>query len=398
MAVRKAKKAAGKRPAKKKASASGKKPAGQKAAKRRPGAKAARAKPNRPRAARGRAGTRTARAKPVPKMVKRDLRSLRKGLRKEITLTQKVSRKAVGHDRQLGLLRKEIEALKKKRKGNVSEYNRFMRQQIRKGLSFKQAASLWSRRKRQIAKKSKKRTAYNVFTSMQLKQGKTMKQAIRAWNLLKRPKRKRPARKRPKPVPRKPAKRRPAAKKGAVKRRPARKPARKVKKRPAKRPVKRKPAARRTTKAKRQLVSRKRFVSAKRAVVKSAVPAGKSSLLRAKRVVVKRQVPEAGPSEFAEGIARIVRSSSEKSIEAIRNAVSGVSQRELSDEALALRMLDVYYTEVARRGLKRRLTLDEVINSYFYCLLRVERKQVELKEIEDIVKKGIVRKDSLRVV
>ncbi len=62
--------------------------------------------------------------------------------------------------------------------------------------------------------------------------------------------------------------------------------------------------------------------------------------------------------------------------------------KELTDEELALKMLDIYFTEVARLGFKRTLALDEVINTYFYSLARVKRKGVELKEIENILKRS----------
>ena len=58
------------------------------------------------------------------------------------------------------------------------------------------------------------------------------------------------------------------------------------------------------------------------------------------------------------------------------------------DEELALKMLELYFSEVARFGLKRSLSLDEVINAYFYSLARIQRSSVELKEIEQIAKKS----------
>ena len=59
----------------------------------------------------------------------------------------------------------------------------------------------------------------------------------------------------------------------------------------------------------------------------------------------------------------------------------------LGDEELALRMLDVYFSEVARHGLKRKLTLDEVVNSYFYALMRVQRKDVELSATKEMIRR-----------
>lgn len=66
-------------------------------------------------------------------------------------------------------------------------------------------------------------------------------------------------------------------------------------------------------------------------------------------------------------------------------STAAVAPQAESDEELALRMLDVYFREVARRGLKRSLSLDEVINAYFYALMRMQRSSIELEEIKKIV-------------
>jgi len=298
-----------------------------------------------------------------PKKVSKAIKSLRKGLKKEIALTRKVSKNTSKHGKGLELLRKEVEKLKKRRKkAGLSEYNRFMRQQIKKGLSFKQAAKLWSKRKRELAKKSKKRTAYNIFVSMQLKQGKTMKQAIAAWNKLK---------------------------KSPVKRR--RKPTKK-KAKPRKRVVKKK---RKSVKRKRKSVKRKR-----KPVKRKAKP---RTVTRVRRVEVEKPVVVTRDIFPADKVSRVVdlavsraRAGEELKLNVLKevvssNAASGKLQGEvLCDEEIALKMLDVYFTEVARHGLKRTLTLDEVINSYFYSLIRVRRKAVELKEVKDIVNRGRV--------
>lgn len=301
--------------------------------------------------------------KAVPKIVKRDIWSLKRGLRKEIALARRVSGRAKalstrsrGHDRELELLRNEVELLKKRKKrAGLSEYQRFMRTQIRAGKTFRQAAALWMRLKKDFAKKNRKRSSYNVFVSMQLKQGKTMKQAIRAWNLLKNPPKKKRRVNRKKPVRKKTVK------------------ARKLAKR--KRLVKsRKPAGKRA--AKRRAVKG-------RAVGKSA--ARRRSLAVKRPAVVSREVfPE-------EKVARIVEPVLErangKRAESAGETVStkGVSSALPCDEELALKMIDVYFGEVARYGLKRKLALDEVVNAYFYCLMRVQRKGVEMNAVKEMI-------------
>ncbi|MFA4855646.1 MAG: hypothetical protein WC634_03615 [archaeon] len=307
---------------------------------------------------------RKARKKPVSKrpaakkagsrVVRKDIRSLKKGLRKEIALTRKVSTNArtlstrsKGHDKELDLLRREIELLKKRKKrAGLSEYQRFMRVQIRAGRTFRQAAALWMRRKKESAKKNRKRSSYNVFVSMQLKQGKTMKQAIRAWNILKNPPKKKRRPKKKKPVKKRVAHRMP------VKR---------------KRPVKRKKPVKRKRPVKRRVVRRKRRVVTRRPVV-----------------VSKEVFPE-------EKVARIVESVMERvqsgKIERVEETVStkSVSSALPCDEELALKMIDVYFGEVARYGLKRKLALDEVVNAYFYCLMRVQRKGVEMNAVKEMI-------------
>jgi len=264
-------------------------------------------------------------ARPVAKAVKKDLSKLKKGLRKEITLTKKVGKKATRHDKELVLLRKELEKLKgKKKSGTVSTYNIFMRQQIKKGLTFKQAAKAWNKRKKELAKKNKKRTAYNIFISMQLKQGRTMKQAIAAWNKLKRPARN-----------------------------PRKRPARNPRKRPARK-------SRPLTRVKRLTVEKPVFVT------KHIFPGEKIE-----------QIVENALRKF-------------KGQETLRNVAAAISASgPASDEELALEMLEIYFSDVARSGFKRKLSLDEVINSYFYALLRVQRKSVELGKVRE----AALRKD-----
>ncbi|MBN2066968.1 MAG: hypothetical protein JW744_00690 [Candidatus Diapherotrites archaeon] len=328
------------------------------------------------------------------KAVKRDIKSLKKGLRKEIALTRNVKKSTTMQGKELSLLKKELEKLKKRRKrAALSEYNRFMRQQIKAGKTFKQAVRLWNQRKRALLKKGKKRSAYNIFISMQLKQGKTMKQAIAAWNRLKNPKKKRgrPAKKKPKPrrgparaaiaKPKTKALKKPAGKK-PVKRKP-------IKKKPKKRAVGKKPKPKRRPvkrKLKRKMPKRKRPVKRK--------PKRKTVRKRpARRIAQRAPAVVAGNVFPGQEIARAIEdtlkkiSTSSETVSTVKKSISAGQASESSDEAIALRMLDVYFTEIARYGLKRRLTLDEVINAYFYALLRVERKGIELNEI----KKAILR-------
>ncbi len=60
---------------------------------------------------------------------------------------------------------------------------------------------------------------------------------------------------------------------------------------------------------------------------------------------------------------------------------------ELSNEEVSARIVQIYFKEIARVGYKRRLTLDETINTYYYVLSKLGNKKVLLEE----VKKKVIR-------
>jgi len=62
-----------------------------------------------------------------------------------------------------------------------------------------------------------------------------------------------------------------------------------------------------------------------------------------------------------------------------------------SDEESALRLTRLYYREIARLGHKRSLDLDAIINTYLYALSRLDRKEIEIKEIVEAVKKENIK-------
>lgn len=57
----------------------------------------------------------------------------------------------------------------------------------------------------------------------------------------------------------------------------------------------------------------------------------------------------------------------------------------LPDEEVAYRLAKMYFEDIASRRVKRKVTLDEVINAYFYALRRVENKEKEMKAIQKVV-------------
>jgi hypothetical protein len=59
----------------------------------------------------------------------------------------------------------------------------------------------------------------------------------------------------------------------------------------------------------------------------------------------------------------------------------------LSDEEVAYRVVSIYFENVARLGFKRQLDLDAVVNAYLYTLSRIQKKEVEMKSMEEVVKR-----------
>ena len=54
--------------------------------------------------------------------------------------------------------------------------------------------------------------------------------------------------------------------------------------------------------------------------------------------------------------------------------------RPLSNEEIAASLVKTYFKEVARLGYKRRLTLDETINAYYYTLSRLQNRGFEIEK------------------
>jgi len=62
-------------------------------------------------------------------------------------------------------------------------------------------------------------------------------------------------------------------------------------------------------------------------------------------------------------------------------------KKNLSDEEVAYKLVNLYFQEIARLGFKRRLDLDSIINAYLYCLERLKNKEKELESIRAEVMK-----------
>ena len=225
---------------------------------------------------------------------------------------KKQSVKNTKQDVEIAKLKATMEKLKKKKstKGHVSEYNLFVRKQIKAGLTFIQAAKQWSKYKALQKKKSRKLSAYNQFIGSQMRLGKTFTQAVALWKLAKAGK---------------------LGKKGVTK----------TITRTVVRRVKSKPVSRTITQTK----------------------------------IIQ-------PSSFSvEQLKNIIESSKEHSIskDDIKQAMGP------DDEEIAFKILQTYFIEIARLGFKRRLSLDEIIDAYFYSLARVRSKGGKFSEVEKAV-------------
>ena len=215
---------------------------------------------------------------------------------------------------------------------------------------------------------------YNLFIRRQLKAGRTFAQAVRLWKrsqaatktLKKKPVSK-PVRKKPKSAKKK-AKRKVkgnVVKKKAVKRKP----------KPVKKKLKKK--------IRKKVRVTKKFTSVRTmrpiALEKDVLSRDEIDML-ASRIAEKQSI--ALRSIMGERQRSFIQSASTKI------STEGVIDEEVSDEELALRLTNLYFKEIAQLGFKRGLELDAVINAYFYSLARIKRKEVEAKGIIAAIRKA----------
>jgi len=62
-------------------------------------------------------------------------------------------------------------------------------------------------------------------------------------------------------------------------------------------------------------------------------------------------------------------------------------RRPLSNEEMSTRLVNLYLREVARLGMKRNLSLDEVINAYYYSLHRLSKKEEAMQRMKQSVER-----------
>ena len=287
------------------------------------------------------------------KKVRKEIKTLRKGLKKEIALTKKVGKKTSQHDVELAKLKVEMANLTKKpgsKKKQLSEYNLFIRRQLKSGKTFKQAVAIWKLQK-------------------QLEKGTLRKRRAPKPQIIivkAKPKaRKKPAKKKIK-------RKKPVKKRKPVKRKIKRKVKRKIKRKPRKKPVKRK--------IKRKIRRKPR----KKPVIKPVVKT--RTITKTHRVIVEKPVfPVAEFSAMFERVAEKMKPQ--------HTIIKSEDSLAMSDEEVAYRIVGLYFQDIARVVVKRRLSLDEIINAYLYALGRARKKEYEMQEIVEAIKRSKLKTD-----
>jgi len=275
-------------------------------------------------------------AKTVDKKIKASKKVMKKEIRKE-------KAKNIRQDVEILKLKNDIANLKKKKKvssHHVSEYNLFIRKQIKSGLSFSRAAKEWNKYKALQKKNKRGQSAYNQFIGSQMRLGKTFLQAVALWKLAR------------------------AGKLG------------------------RKGKTRTVTKT----VVRTRTIKSKPKI-----------RYRTKTKTVVRRI-KSKPVLRTRKVTRVIRSSPGFDMSALREIISSssrsssISKSDLKEalnpdaEEIAFKIVQTYFIEVARLGFKRQLTLDEIINAYFYALARVKRQNIEMSEVDKAVRDSGIKK------
>jgi len=296
------------------------------------------------------------------KTVDKKINASRKVMRKEL---KRVKKKSVAQGSEIAKLRIEVEKLKKKKakSGHISEYNFFIKKQILSGLTFTQAARQWGKYKALQNKNKRRPSAYNQFIGSQMRLGKTFLQAVALWKLAKAGK---------------------LGKKGSTK----------TITKTVVRTIKSKPKIKYRTRTKTRTVVR-RIKSKPKIKYRTRTQTKYKTKYRTKtKTVVRRIKSKPAPLQRTRKVTRITRpgfnaSEFKRTIES-----SSISKSDLrnamnpDDEEIAFKMVETYFKEIARLGFKRQLSLDEIINAYFYALARVKRKGVEEKEVMEAVKEA----------
>jgi hypothetical protein len=130
----------------------------------------------------------------------------------------------------------------------------------------------------------------------------------------------------------------------------------------------------------RTIKSKPKIKYRNRTIIKSAPASTKRTVTR-----IVRSAPAFDAASFREVLSSTIQNSSISKSD-LKEALGSDS------EEIAFKLVQTYFIEVARLGFKRQLSLDEIINAYFYALARVKRKGVEMNEVDLAVREAEARK------
>jgi len=291
-------------------------------------------------------------AKPAKKVI---AKSVKKQLASNKKTAQKAVKSNISQDKEIAKLKEDIQKLKVKNKDKkntkrVSEYNLFIRKQINSGLTFEKAVKEWNRYKKLELKNTRRPSAYNQFIGSQMRLGKTFTQAVALWKLAKAGK---------------------LGRKGTT------------------RTITKVQYKTRTIKSKPKVITKVKRVSTKPKVITKIkyrtkkVPVQNTKLVE-KEVDYDRIRAMLSTLVNTSSVSKTDVSSKSISVTDIKKAVSA------DDEEIAFKLIQTYFIEIARFGLKKQLTLDEIIDAYIYSLARVKRN--ESNSLDEKVRKAGLKK------
>jgi|GEM_PF-928326 len=265
-------------------------------------------------------------------------------------IAKKEKAKNVKQDKDIEMLKTEIEKLKAKKlaKRSVSEYNIFIRKQIKSGMTFTMAAKQWSKYKKLQEMDKRRPSAYNQFIGSQMRLGKTWSQAVALWKLAKAGK---------------------LGKKGSTK------------------TVTKTVVRTRTIKSKPEIKYRTRTIESKPKIKYRTRTKTIIKKVNSKPKVITKLKYRNKKVQAPKVITRVVERNNFDAAamrEMFASSMSGIhtiSKEDISsvinpdDEEIAFKIVQTYFKEIARYGFKKQLTLDEIINAYFYALAKVRRQE-----------------------
>ncbi len=288
-----------------------------------------------------------------------DKKTVSKSVKKQLDSNKKTAQKAVksniSQDKEIAKLKEDIQKLKVKNKDKkntrrVTEYNLFIRKQINSGLTFEKAVKEWNKYKKLESKNTRRPSAYNQFIGSQMRLGKTFEESVALWRLAKSGK---------------------LGKKGTT------------------RTITKIKYKTRNIKSKPQVITKVKKVSTKPKVITKIKYRTKKVPITTTKTVEKeidydRIRAMLLTAVNTSTVSKNEVSSKSISVTDIKKAVSA------DDEEIAFKLIQTYFIEIARFGLKKQLTLDEIIDSYIYSLARVKRN--ESIGLDDKVKKAGLKK------